>query len=221
MNLIEKYTKDFEKLSEKNVIVGLTGTIGSGKTTVLNLFKKYGAFTISCDSIVSELLTTEKICDKILSRFPVASVSGELDKKKLSEIVFNDKKNKKWLENLLHPLVVEEIIKRTGKLKNKLIVIEIPLLFETGFDKLVDVVLNVTSQEKLRYSRLKKRGLSLKEIKIREKNQISEKEKINRSMINVINNDDLKALENKVSYVFNLLIKFLKYKKIRSSYGKK
>ncbi|QKF60395.1 dephospho-CoA kinase [Campylobacter curvus] len=121
----------------------ITGSIGSGKSTVLNLLKLHGFSVIDADLIAHEQLqiyaeqVAAKFGDEIL-------INGALDRKKLGNIVFNDKEKLAWLENLLHPRIKAEILSRAQILeaKKQPFFVDIPLYFErASYEKFTQVAL--------------------------------------------------------------------------------
>jgi len=162
---------------EKIKKIGLTGIFGSGKTTVASIFKKYGIDIISCDNIVAELLEKDRIKKELVKIFGNEVVkNGKVDKKKIAEVIFTDCEKKEKLENLIHPLVFkridEEIEKNVDRIKKKgIIVVEIPLLFETKSEKKFDYVIVVNASPDIIKSRLKGK-LSEREIELIWKNQL-------------------------------------------------
>ncbi|HOV21982.1 MAG TPA: dephospho-CoA kinase [Candidatus Ratteibacteria bacterium] len=162
---------------EKIKRVGVTGIFGSGKSTVTSIFKKYGIEVISCDEIVHFLLEKENIKKKLIKIFGKEIVKdGKIDRKKISDIIFKNKLKKKELENLIHPLVFKEIDKKIkrdiDKIKKKgIIIVEIPLLFETKSEKKFDFILVVSASPEIIKERLKEK-FSSKEVELRWRNQI-------------------------------------------------
>ncbi|MCD8213305.1 MAG: dephospho-CoA kinase [Campylobacter sp.] len=127
----------------KNAFV-VTGSIGSGKSTFINLLKMHGFSCIDADTISHEEL--EKCGDEAVAKFGGEILScGKIDRKKLGNIVFNDKDKLKWLENLLHPRIKDEIERICLKFedKNMPYFVDIPLFFEgldrQGFENIVVV----------------------------------------------------------------------------------
>ncbi len=162
---------------EKIKRVGVTGIFGSGKSTVTSIFKKYGIEVISCDEIVHFLLEKENIKKKLIKIFGKEIVKdGKIDRKKISDIIFKNKLKKKELENLIHPLVFKEIDKKIkrdiDKIKKKgIIIVEIPLLFETKSEKKFDFIIVVSASPEIIKERLKEK-FSSKEVELRWRNQI-------------------------------------------------
>jgi len=145
------------------LVIGLTGGIGSGKTTVAQLFAKQGVPIIDADLIAHELTQTEKPAWKaIIAHFGPLIVKPDkvLDRQKLRELIFNDVKKRLWLEQLLHPLIIEAIKKKIQELKDSYCIIVIPLLIETGPYSFIDRILVVDTLSETQIERLEKRDQS-------------------------------------------------------------
>lgn len=129
--------------------IGLTGGIGSGKTTVANLFEDLEITIIDSDVIARELIVSEHVFSEVLKKFGASILNnkGELDRKKLRTLIFNDSDTKKWLEDLLHPLIKKEIQRQILKASSLYCIIVIPLLVETQSYDLIDRVLLVDAKE--------------------------------------------------------------------------
>ncbi len=144
----------------KNVKIAITGGIGSGKTALVNLIKKMGYAVFSCDEICGGLYKKRKVLKKIKSLFPTA-IKGKLflkaDKKEISRLTFADEKKNQSLKELLHPLIMESLIKNMDK-KEGLIFAEVPLLFEGGFEKDFDRVIVVKRDREKRIDGVNKRS---------------------------------------------------------------
>lgn len=147
------------------MIIGITGSIGSGKTTAANLFKKYGFKVINADKIGHQVMKKGSIAHKkIISEFGsgILDKNKNINRKKLGEIVFSDYVKLKKLNLIMHPLILSEIkdsIEKIGKqCKNKKnIVIDAPLLLETPAKKLVEKVIVVKANKKAIMKRLSKK----------------------------------------------------------------
>lgn len=181
------------------LIIGLTGTILSGKSEALKIFKKLGAFTISSDEIVRELQQKKSVQKEIIKIF------NTTDKKVLAEQIFADPKKRKQLEALLHPKVMKEAGALAKKTKNKTIVFEVPLLFEAKLEKYFDVILCISADETTMAARIKKRNMSRRDFTARSAAQLSPREKMQRSDIVVFNNKTVKDLEVKLNKIFKLI----------------
>jgi dephospho-CoA kinase len=168
-------------------VLGLTGGIGSGKSTALAYLRELGAATISSDDIVHGLYSSADVVDRIRERFGDAVVDGAggISRPALAGIVFSDEAQLRWLEDLLHPFVrsgVAEWVEKQHKARRRpaLIAVEVPLLFETGFDRQFDYVVLVTAPDGVRRRRVAAK-LTDGEFRRRCAQQLPEQEKIARS----------------------------------------
>ncbi len=129
-------------MTQSNIKIAITGGIGSGKSTVAEIIANQGFTVISCDEIYNNLLQSKDFLNRLYEEFGnVLADDGNLDKKKLSEIVFSDKEKLKRLNELTHPAIMNEAIKRmSGK---GIFFCEVPLLFECGYEKLFDKIIVV------------------------------------------------------------------------------
>ncbi|CAM2836451.1 dephospho-CoA kinase [Legionella steigerwaltii] len=146
--------------------VGLTGDIASGKTTVAELFSKLGIEVIHADKISRELTQKNKAAySKILEHYGrrVLKEDDELDRSKLREIIFSDHKEREWLEQLLHPLIRQEIKKRVDACITPYCIIEIPLLITKQTYPYINRTLLVCAPKETQISRLMQRDQSSKE----------------------------------------------------------
>ena len=177
--------------------IAITGTIGSGKSTVSKILREKGYPVLDADGINRALL--EKGNEGYLlvrEAFPECFEGEELDKKKLSLLVFSDPKKRKQLEGLLHPLIMKTMI--DGSKEYTLSFAEVPLLFEGHYEKLYDDSLLVVCTKKTAIERLRLRGLTKAESERRIKNQmpVSNKKKLAGKII--YNNGSLQDLEEEV-----------------------
>jgi dephospho-CoA kinase len=137
------------------VTVGLTGSYASGKTFVLDYLKSLGYSTFSADNVVNDLYAREEIRQNILKLLPPLQV---FDRAKIASLIYNNLKWRKFLQSFIHPFVIEglENFKKQNKDKD-IIFAEIPLLFESDFDKYVDVIVVTYCSEESRLERAKSR----------------------------------------------------------------
>jgi dephospho-CoA kinase len=168
-------------------VLGLTGGIGSGKSTALAYLRELGAATISSDDIVHGLYSTADVVDRIRERFGdvVVDGAGGISRPALAAIVFADEAELRWLEDLLHPFVreaVAEWVERQRKARPRpaLIVVEVPLLFETGFEQRFDHIMLITAPDEVRRRRVAAK-LTDSEFRRRRAQQMPEEEKARRS----------------------------------------
>jgi dephospho-CoA kinase len=141
-------------------VVGLTGGICSGKTTVANLFSRQGIEIIDADEISRTLVKTGRpALEAIIKHFgsSITDAEGNLDRKQLRELVFADNAEKEWLENLLHPLVQQEIQRQVAASSSQYVIIVVPLLLESDNYRDVDRILVIDVPEDVQLERIKKR----------------------------------------------------------------
>lgn len=145
------------------LVVGLTGGFATGKSTVAAMFARLGAKVIDTDKIVHKEMRHGGRCHAPIIRAFGRQVAGKdgIDRKKLGEIVFADKRKLKRLERIVHPKVLSGINEELKKYRGREIaVIEVPLLFEAGFDRYVDTTIVVTASRRSQVER-SRRSLKL------------------------------------------------------------
>lgn len=125
------------------IIIGLTGSIGMGKSTISKQFAALGAKLCNADHFVHVLMNGGAAVPEVQKYFPDVIENGAVNRKKLGQIVFADKQKLHILETILHPLVIgmeEDFIKKSAALGAKIVVMDIPLLLETGGQERCDMV---------------------------------------------------------------------------------
>ena len=140
--------------------IGLTGGVASGKSTVANLFAELGVEIVDTDLIARELVRPGRpALAEIVSRFGagIQTIDGTLDRRRLRTLVFADPRRRQELEAILHPKIREEALARAAASPGPYVILAVPLLFETGFDRLVDRSLVVDCPESLQLERLTQR----------------------------------------------------------------
>ncbi len=143
------------------LIVGITGGIATGKSTVLQEFARHGFAVASADTLAHHCISKGTFCFRAIVRHfgkEVLSKEGEIDRKKLGEIVFVRSAERHFLERQIHPCVIKKL-KHFIRTRQGLIALDIPLLFEARLQSLVDRIVVVFSSEKNQRERLKKRNL--------------------------------------------------------------
>jgi dephospho-CoA kinase len=159
------------------LVVALTGGIGSGKSTVSEFFARLGALVIDADQLARMAIErgTDGFADVLLRFGEEIIVNGDIDRKKLAEIVFSDEKARKDLEAIIHPRVQAIFAEAVANLDHDdILIYEIPLLVETGAAEKFDFVITVESGIELRKARLLKKGLYISQIEKRIASQASE-----------------------------------------------
>ncbi len=147
--------------AKKPLKIALTGPPAAGKSTLLKVFHMLGYPTFSADVVVKRLSRPcQKGYHRLVQNFgkEILAPSGELDRQKIMEKMLEDQSFKKKLENILHPLVKEELLCWFEKEKDSpALVAEIPLLFQVGWDELFDLVIFLSCPRKILLERLRKR----------------------------------------------------------------
>ena len=187
------------------ILIALTGGIGSGKSRAAAILEEFGAHSISADTLAREVLERgEHGYNEVVAHFGDAILNeGQIDRKKLAEIVFSDSKQLEVLESITHPLIRAKFLSETRALpENSVIVYEIPLLAESiSRQKNLDFnhVIVLESNPEIRIARLIERGMSSKDAQLRIAKQHSDEQ---RRMVatHLINNEgSLEELKNELS----------------------
>ena len=154
------------KLINNQRRIGLTGGIATGKSTITNYIKKYKNIPIlDADQYSKELIKPESKCYKELIAYfglqivDVYSSENEINRKLLKKIIFGNSTHRKWIENLLHPLIKEKMIEKCNEFeKNKILLLVVPLLFEAQFTDLCTEIWLVKCPREIQKKRLIKRN---------------------------------------------------------------
>ena len=162
-------------------IVGITGGIGSGKTTVCKVFEQLGIPVYNADNSAKRLLDTDSILmNNVCLLFGNnIYVQGKLDRTELASIVFSDTEKLRQLNELVHPTVATDFKQWTDRQNGDIVIKEAAILFETGGYKALDTTILIHAPENIRIERVMKRdGVSSKEVKARMNNQWPEQRKM-------------------------------------------
>ncbi|WP_457615623.1 dephospho-CoA kinase [Lutibacter sp.] len=190
-------------------IVGLTGGIGSGKTTVLKMFQQLGASVYIADAEAKKLMhTNKKLMQEITDLFgKEAYINNKLNKQYIANVVFNNKEKLEELNKLVHPKVREHFFEFVKNSNSSIVIYEAAILFESKSNTFCDFVITVVSNNEERVKRIIKRdGLTKQQVLDRMKNQTTDEYKIKKSNF-VIKNDSLDNTKNQVLTIFNLVSK--------------
>jgi dephospho-CoA kinase len=194
---------------EIKVVIGLTGSFGSGKSTVAGIFRKGGASVIDADSLAHECMRPgSQTYKKIVSIFGkgILRANSTIDRGKLGEAVFDDHCLLLKLNSIIHPEVIRRIRRRVRAAKSGLIVLDAPLLIEAGLHKEVDVVVVVAANQNNQIIRLKRRcSLDRAGILKRINSQIKLKKKISLADFIIDNNGSLAQTKKQVDKIWREL----------------
>lgn len=184
--------------------IAITGTIAAGKTTVAILFRRRGIPVFNADQYAKRSLYQGSVCyEKILEVFgdDATSASGDIDPKKLAEIIFQDNNKREQLNAIVHPFVLEGMQKFfITNLQQPIICAEVPLLFETGWNQYFDRTVVVTCSEEITIQRMmEERNYTLEEAKARLSMQIPAEKQIAMADKVIYNEGDLKELDSQIN----------------------
>ena len=184
------------------IVIGITGIIGSGKTTASNMLKKKGITVIDLDALAKKAITLKEVQEDIVSRLGKEYIKdGNPVVERLRKDVFTNKEKLRALESIIHPRVKEEMWKEIDKKRctgTSFVVIDGPLLYETDLHKSLDKIVVVSADMEKIKERLRERGLSDDDMDRRMSNQIPLKEKEKRADFIIFNNGTKKDLEKEI-----------------------
>lgn len=176
------------------MIIGITGSIACGKSTVSNYLKSKGYVVIDADKIGHEALDNGYVREKLVLAFgKEIQENNKIDRQKLGNLVFGNTSNLNILNSIIHPEIRKMILEEINKNKDKeIIFIDIALLFEAKFDDLVDKIIVVYVDENIQLTRLMKRNsITQEEALNRIKSQMSSIEKVKLADYTINNNLDV------------------------------
>ena len=190
----------------RRLVVGLTGTFGSGKSTVSKIFKTLGARkVIDADALAHEAFQAGHPVRKRLERI---FKTRRLDRKAIAAEVFTSKKKRRQLEAILHPYVYRRIRSELRRIQSGIVILEVPLLFETKGDRFCDVTVTVLTDEKSILKRLRNKRFQAPEIRSRMKAQFSQREKAKCSDLLIKNSNSKAVLLQKTKTIWKKLVQF-------------
>jgi dephospho-CoA kinase len=189
--------------------VGLTGGVGSGKSTALEVLERLGAATLSTDAVVHDLYASDEVRDAVVERFgPAVARDGDVDRAALAARAFATPEDRAWLEGLLWPRVGKRIAAwRVEQLERDpppvALVVEVPLLFEAGMEGAFDATIAVVADEEVRARRAAGRGHEAADERVAR--QLPQDEKATRADHAVVNDGTIEDLERNLSSVVGML----------------
>ena len=199
------------------LVIGLTGPIAGGKSLVASMLSELGAQVLDADRISHDVLGSDEVVTQVVAHWGagVLDDEGQLDRKKLAEVVFADVEEVRRLESIVHPEVCRRIVSaieteraRSGQGRPadtpRRIVIDAPLLFEAGLDQRCDCIVFVDAPQEVRVQRvLKTRAWDRKELHKRERHQKPSSFKCNRADIVITNSDSIEELQKQVKKLWD------------------
>ncbi|WP_420554987.1 dephospho-CoA kinase [Neptuniibacter marinus] len=195
-------------------IVGITGGIGSGKSAVTGQLEQFGINVIDADIVAREVVAPkEEALQKIAQHFgsQILTDSGELNRAALRAKIFSDPEERRWLEQLLHPVIRARIIQQLGNTRSNYAVLASPLLLETDQHQLTDHIVVVDVPEAIQIERTVARDKNnVKQVKSIIQTQMPRDQKIAKADTIIDNSADLATLETKVSALHSKLLTLAK-----------
>src|SRR3954452_24030898 len=188
-------------LVARNPFIGLTGGIGAGKSEALRALERLGAATLSTDAVNHEILATDEVRDLLVAELgPEVAPDGRIDRAAVASRVFGDDEKRGWLESVLWPRVGARVAEFRESVDDRpAAVVEVPLLFESGMEKVFDKTIVVVADEDVRAGRAAARGHEL--VEARTARQLTQDEKAQRADFVVGNDGTVDELQTKLSAV--------------------
>jgi dephospho-CoA kinase len=194
--------------------IGITGGIGSGKSTLCSAFMHLGVPVLFADDIAKELSVINPVIRKkltaLLGNFAYQS-DGSLNKQFIASVIFSDESKRKKMEAIIHAQVEKEIDKRIKELANKkqrMVIVEAALIYEAGLDNKLDTVIVIDSDEAERINRVRKRDVVSEEsVRSRISTQLDVKKKLEKADYVIINNGTTEDLEIKARFLYTIFSK--------------
>ena len=183
----------------KNNKIAITGGLGTGKSSVLNIFKEFGFKTFNCDEYNSILLNENSTKELLKTDFKQAFVEDSIDKKILANIIYNNDNKRKKLNDIMHPLIINKLKELVNS--NEQIICEVPLLYELFLNDLFDCVIVVYANIDNRIKRLIKKGYTTERINEIISKQIDIDKKIEIADKIIYNDNDLNDLYKQVKKI--------------------
>jgi dephospho-CoA kinase len=192
------------------MLIGITGQIGSGKSTVAALFRKYGAIVVDADRIGREVVERNPQLRRALVRAfgkSIIDTRGRIDRRRLAELAFASKKSKQTLDRLVHPHLLKELRRQVrGAGRDRVVVVDAALLLDWRMDREVDAVVLVHASKKVRVERLVARGISRADVLARIGAQLPYQSYLQRAHHLILNSDSPSVLEAKASRLWHRLV---------------
>ena len=192
-------------MKQNRILIGLTGNIASGKSTVSRYLVKKGYYVIDVDIVAREVVEIgseglEKL-EKVFGT-EIINKNGELDRKKLGSIVFSNTDELHKINNILHPMIRKRIISSIEECKEKIVFIDAALIYETGLDKIVDFVWFVEVSEEDQIERLISRDkCTVEDADKRIQSQGNQNEKCERADVIINNNSSINELFKQIDAI--------------------
>ncbi|WP_282109357.1 dephospho-CoA kinase [Shewanella algicola] len=195
---------------KQKFVVGLTGGIASGKTTVANLFAEFGIELVDADVIAREVVDKGSAgLAAIVKHFgnEILLADGQLDRAALRNQVFDNEAQRLWLNNLLHPMIRQKMLDQVNASTSKYVIMVVPLLFENHLDSLVTTTLVVDISPELQISRTMQRDdVSRQQVEHILASQMSRQQRLDKAEHIIDNQGDINLLRSQVTQLHQLFL---------------
>lgn len=192
------------------LVIGLTGSLGTGKSTVAAMFAKRGIKIIDADTITRDLLAPGKKCVKKVAKiFPgvILKLNSTINRSELAKLVFNHPRELQKLTDILYPEALKVVKSQISRYKHEpFVILDAPLLFESGWDKITDTTIVVQAMRRQQFERAQKRlGITRSDVSRRLKNQMPLKKKCDMADIIIDNSRGLMQTRKQVDAIIHRL----------------
>ncbi len=187
------------------MIIGITGSIATGKSTAVEYLKKLGVLVFDADIISKEILDDKSTAKEVSEKFGEKILKGKkINRKKLRQMVFENKEKLEILNKIMHPKIINELKKKIeSNREENLVFVDIPLLYEVGFENEVDKIVVVYCASEIQLERLMRRDhIDYNEAQMAIKSQMSLKDKMKRADYLIENNGSINDLQEKVHELY-------------------
>lgn len=196
-------------LSGKPLVAGLTGSFGSGKTTVSRMFRECGAAVVDADQLAHEALEPQSsLFAALKNEFPDALAADEMSfsRPRLAAIIFADAVRRLRLEAMIHPFVFTRLEEEVARAGSRIVVLEVPLLFETGYDAKCDKTIYVEADAAVTAARMEARGFTAEDIRRRNEAQMKPEEKKQKADFTISNQGTIEQTREEVRRIYDALL---------------
>ncbi len=192
-------------MTQNNLKIAITGGIGSGKSTVGSIIAEQGHTVVSCDKIYYQLLKEDCFIEILVKEFGDILSCGNLDRKKLADMVFCDRKKLQRLNDITHPIIMKHVLELMDK--ERVAFCEVPLLFESGYEKNFDKVIIVLREKNERVKSITERdNISEKSVLLRMNSQFDYANADLSGYYVIHNTSDISELRNKTIKILNKVL---------------
>jgi len=189
------------------MIIGVTGNTGTGKTLICELFKRWGAYLISCDALGRQVLEEPRVIEKIKEKFEAAIENGKIRRENLGEIVFRNKNQLKNFNEIVRPELLKKLQTVVNSTREKIIVVDGALIFEWRIENWFDYIVLLISSLEEKKRRLKEKGLKEEIIAGRLDSQGDSSQFVKYSDFIIENDGDIESLKNNAKWVWDKITK--------------